>query len=201
MAPHSFFLCTLLTFSLSFHGISSAVNYIVTNEFDLSERFPKDIGIPYTKEVMGKSNNFLWSTIFKQNTPADRKPVDSVHVIIKRATTPTPEVVTSKNQITFNSYILDSVIPTRAFLKWTFTSLLYHEMAHVFQWNGEGKCLEALVEGIADYAMLKANYSPENFAKPGWGKNGTRLRTMISQPVFSSTVRGSSQGLWQSLTI
>ncbi|KAI3755432.1 hypothetical protein L1987_55232 [Smallanthus sonchifolius] len=159
------------------------MNYIVTNEFDASERFPKDIGIPYTKEVMDKSNNFLWSTIFKQ------KPVDSVHVIIKRPTTPTPEVVTSKNQITFNRGILNSIIPTRALLKWTFTSMLYHEMTHVFQWNGEGKCLEALVEGIADYAM----FSPENFAKPGWEGNGTRLRTMISQPVFSSTVRARSR--------
>ncbi|PWA99620.1 hypothetical protein CTI12_AA005230 [Artemisia annua] len=41
-------------------------------------------------------------------------------------------------------------------LKWEFTSLLYHEMTHVFQWNGEGQA-------------PSANYYPPGFANPGDG--------------------------------
>ncbi|KAJ0681337.1 hypothetical protein HanPI659440_Chr16g0634661 [Helianthus annuus] len=42
-------------------------------------------------------------------------------------------------------------------------------MTHVFQWNGEGKTPIPLVEGIADYTILKANYFPPAFMKPGAG--------------------------------
>ncbi|XP_057795880.1 uncharacterized protein LOC131011986 [Salvia miltiorrhiza] len=53
-------------------------------------------------------------------------------------------------------------------------SLLYHELTHVFQWNGEGQ---------AEYMILKANYYP-----PGWGRGG--IRAMISRLGFWSTARG-----------
>ncbi|KAL0384270.1 UNVERIFIED_CONTAM: LYR motif-containing protein [Sesamum radiatum] len=55
-------------------------------------------------------------------------------------------------------------------LKWEFTSLLHHEMTHVFQWNGEGHTPVGLVEGIADYMILKSGYYPPGFAKPGQGE-------------------------------
>ncbi|KAJ0634230.1 hypothetical protein HanPI659440_Chr17g0701861 [Helianthus annuus] len=51
----------------------------------------------------------------------------------------------------------------------TFTSLMHHEITHVFQWNGEGKTPAPLVEGIADYTVLKANYNPPGFNMPGSG--------------------------------
>nr|XP_043630139.1 uncharacterized protein LOC122601447 [Erigeron canadensis] len=54
-------------------------------------------------------------------------------------------------------------------VKWEFTSLLYHEMTHVFQWNGEGQAPTGLVEGVADYTILRADYYPPAFAKPGDG--------------------------------
>lgn len=36
------------------------------------------------------------------------------------------------------------------------TGLLYHEMSHVWQWNGNGTAPGGLIEGIADYVRLKA---------------------------------------------
>ncbi|XP_071740357.1 uncharacterized protein [Rutidosis leptorrhynchoides] len=42
-------------------------------------------------------------------------------------------------------------------------------MTHVFQWDGEGRAPSALVEGIADFTKLKANYAQPGFAKPGQG--------------------------------
>ncbi|KAF5814106.1 hypothetical protein HanRHA438_Chr00c03g0844611 [Helianthus annuus] len=54
-------------------------------------------------------------------------------------------------------------------LKWIFTSLIHHEMTYVFHWNDEGKTPAPLVDGIADYTVLKANYNPAGFNKPGSG--------------------------------
>ncbi|GFS42167.1 plant basic secretory protein (BSP) family protein [Actinidia rufa] len=54
-------------------------------------------------------------------------------------------------------------------VKWEFTSLIYHEMTHVWQWNGAGQAPVGLVEGIADYTILKANYYSPSYAKPGMG--------------------------------
>ncbi|KAF5951792.1 hypothetical protein HYC85_009736 [Camellia sinensis] len=55
-------------------------------------------------------------------------------------------------------------------LKWEFTSLIYHEMSHIWQWSGNGQAPGGLTDGIADYRILKANYYPPAFAKPGTGK-------------------------------
>ncbi|KAK1430327.1 hypothetical protein QVD17_12984 [Tagetes erecta] len=169
MAPHFFILCTLLTFSSCFDVISAAMNYVVTIESPNhpgSIKFNKIIGgIPYTKQTMGKVNNFIWSTIFKQNTPAERKPINTVLVTIKDYKG--AEAITwDENKINVSAVYLDKY---EGDLKWEFTSLLYHEMTHVFQWYGEGKCPVSLQEGVADYTILKANYFPPKFAKRGQG--------------------------------
>jgi hypothetical protein len=36
------------------------------------------------------------------------------------------------------------------------TGVLYHEVTHVWQWNGQGRANGGLIEGIADYVRLKA---------------------------------------------
>ncbi|KAJ0533331.1 putative reverse transcriptase zinc-binding domain-containing protein [Helianthus annuus] len=77
-------LYTLLTFSLSFPA-TSAINYNVINlspNIPGGIRFTKEIGIPFTKKIMRTINDFIWSTLFQQNTPADRKPLDCVNVYI-----------------------------------------------------------------------------------------------------------------------
>ncbi|KAL7595287.1 hypothetical protein Lser_V15G29357 [Lactuca serriola] len=166
MAHYYFFLCTLLTLSLSFYGISAA-NHQVTNFAEKTPggiRFTKEIGIPFTKTLMGTINNYIWTTILQQSDPADRKPVPTVNIYIvdfKGA-----EAITWGDNINVSAVYL---LGYQGNLKWEFTSLLYHEMTHVFQWNGEGKAPTGLVEGVADYTILKANYFPPAFAKPGTG--------------------------------
>ncbi|KAI9181987.1 hypothetical protein LWI28_020794 [Acer negundo] len=49
------------------------------------------------------------------------------------------------------------------------TGVLYHEMTHIWQWNGNGQAPGGLIEGIADYVRLKANYAPSHWVKPGQG--------------------------------
>ena len=49
------------------------------------------------------------------------------------------------------------------------TGVLYHETTHVWQWNGQRHANGGLIEGIADYARLKAGYAPGHWVKPGQG--------------------------------
>ncbi|KAL8195240.1 hypothetical protein R6Q57_025643 [Mikania cordata] len=174
MASHPFLLCTLLfTFSISFDATIAIPlpKYVILNDavqHGGGIKFEKIIGgIPYTKNIMGKINTYLWSTILKQNTPADRKPVDTVEVFI--SVHGGGEAVTwDNNKINVSAiYLRDYAGPMD--LKWEFTSLMHHEMTHVFQWFGEGKCPIGLIEGIADYTILKANLYPPLFAKRGTG--------------------------------
>nr|GEW54801.1 reverse transcriptase domain-containing protein [Tanacetum cinerariifolium] len=61
MTYNSFILCTLLTFSICLHGIS-AMDYFVTNEAASTPggiRFDQEIGIPYTKQIMGRAPSGL----------------------------------------------------------------------------------------------------------------------------------------------
>ncbi|XVF45055.1 hypothetical protein PTKIN_Ptkin02bG0175000 [Pterospermum kingtungense] len=48
-----------------------------------------------------------------------------------------------------------------------FTGVLYHEMARIWQWNGNGQAPEGLAAGIADFVRLKANYIPSHWGPPG----------------------------------
>ncbi|KAI8532726.1 hypothetical protein RHMOL_Rhmol11G0235900 [Rhododendron molle] len=48
------------------------------------------------------------------------------------------------------------------------TGILYHEVVHSWQWNGNGQAPVGLIEGIADFVRLKAGYA-ENWSQPGSG--------------------------------
>ncbi|CAH1444955.1 unnamed protein product [Lactuca virosa] len=136
MSHRYFFLCSLLAYSLSLHGIS-AVDYQVTN-YDPNTpggiRFTNEIGVPYTKQIMGTINDFIWTTVFQQNNPSDRKPVDSVNLYITEIEG-YEGITWGNNNINLSSSFLEGY---QGDVKWGFTSLLYHEMTHVFQYNGEG---------------------------------------------------------------
>ncbi|KAM0031675.1 hypothetical protein Hdeb2414_s0017g00511641 [Helianthus debilis subsp. tardiflorus] len=167
MSVNHLILYTLLTFSLSFPA-TSAINYNVINLSPNTPggiRFTKEIGIPFTKKIMRTINDFIWSTLFQQNTPADRKPLDCVNVYIVE--------FDGAEGIQWGSYNINvSSIFLKGYegdLKWKFTSLFYHEMTHCFQWDGEGRAPMNLVEWVADYAKLKAGYAQQGYAARGQG--------------------------------
>ncbi|KAF2294609.1 hypothetical protein GH714_013643 [Hevea brasiliensis] len=54
-------------------------------------------------------------------------------------------------------------------LKREYTGVLYHEMTHIWQWNGNGQAPGGLIEGVADFVRLKANYAPSHWVQPGQG--------------------------------
>ena len=47
--------------------------------------------------------------------------------------------------------------------------MLYHEMKPIWQWDGNGRNPVGLIEGIADFVRLKANYAPSHWVQPGQG--------------------------------
>lgn len=102
--------------------------------------------------------------MFDQNNPDDRRPQDNVTVFIDvhaaGAIGATVDNIINMSSIYIQNFQGD--------VKWFFTSVLYHEMTHVFQWMPYN-ARPGLIEGIADYTMLKANYYPPGLAKPGDG--------------------------------
>ena len=56
-------------------------------------------------------------------------------------------------------------------VKTEITGVLYHEMTHIWQWNGNGRASGGLIEGIADFVRLKAGYAPSHWVAPGRGNS------------------------------
>ncbi|KAF8020189.1 hypothetical protein BT93_G0782 [Corymbia citriodora subsp. variegata] len=54
-------------------------------------------------------------------------------------------------------------------VKGEFTGVLYHEMTHVWQWNGAGQAPGGLIEGIADFMRLRVGFAPGHWVQPGQG--------------------------------
>ncbi|RXW22694.1 hypothetical protein EST38_g3196 [Candolleomyces aberdarensis] len=47
--------------------------------------------------------------------------------------------------------------------------VLVHEVVHCYQYSAKGSCPGGLIEGIADYVRLKANYGPPHWKRRGEG--------------------------------
>ncbi|KAK1369173.1 hypothetical protein POM88_035265 [Heracleum sosnowskyi] len=112
---------------------------------------------------MGVINQFIYTLLDKKN-PDDRRPQDFVQLYID-VHADDAVAVTSGNIINMSSIFIQNYDGD---VKWGFTSILYHEMTHVFQWL-PSNAPDGLIEGMADYTMLKANYFPPGQAKPGDG--------------------------------
>ncbi|KAL3651705.1 hypothetical protein CASFOL_004707 [Castilleja foliolosa] len=139
-----------------------AVDYTVTNTAG-GARFVRDIGAPYTLRTMNASTSFIWRT-FQQTSPADRKATQKVSSFIDDMD---GVAYTRGAEIHFSARYIQSYSGD---VKREFTGVLYHEMAHVWQWFGNGQQVPGgLIEGIADYVRLKAGYAPSHWVGPGQG--------------------------------
>ncbi|KAL0334914.1 UNVERIFIED_CONTAM: hypothetical protein Sradi_4703300 [Sesamum radiatum] len=144
-----FFLLQILAHFPSIFAVEyDAVN--AARETPGGHRFDAEIGIPYTKLIMKTINYFIWD-ILQQYSESNRKNVPVVKLFIHQ--------FDGAEAVTYGEMINVSAIYLAGYqgnLKWEYTSLLHHEMTHVFQWNGEGHTPVGLVEGIADYMILKS---------------------------------------------
>ncbi|KAM7474720.1 hypothetical protein LguiB_021963 [Lonicera macranthoides] len=146
-------------------GCTHAVEYTITNKAGTTPgglRFTNQIGLNYSRQTLNSATSFIWR-IFQQNTDASRKKVPRVTLIIENLSgisyTVSGEIHVSANYI--QDYSGD--------VKREITGVLYHEMTHIWQWDGNGQAPEGLIEGIADYVRLKAGYVPSHWVGPGKG--------------------------------
>ncbi|KAG6789755.1 hypothetical protein POTOM_005879 [Populus tomentosa] len=108
--------------------------YTVTNNACATAggaRFTGDIGVDHSKQILASATAFIWS-IFQQTDPADRKNVHSVDLFIDVmdgvAYADNNEIHVSSNYI--GNYTGD--------LEREFSGVLYREMTHIWQWDGQG---------------------------------------------------------------
>ncbi|KAH6833225.1 Plant basic secretory protein family protein [Perilla frutescens var. hirtella] len=153
--------------ALSTIGGGSAVEYTVTNTAENTPggaKFNTDIGDQYSLQTMDAATNFIWG-IFQQTNPSDRKSVDRVSLFIDDMD---GVAYASNNQIHVSARYINSYSGPSD-VKTEITGVLYHEMTHVWQWNGNGQAPGGLIEGIADFVRLKAGYVPSHWVRSGEG--------------------------------
>ncbi|KAJ4837473.1 hypothetical protein Tsubulata_013186 [Turnera subulata] len=125
-------------------------------------RFDRDIGPDYTRQTASCATEFIWR-VFQQTNSTDRKNVQKVSIFIDImdfvAYADNNEIHVGNNYI--GNYTGD--------VKTEITGVLYHEMTHIWQWDGNGQTPGGLIEGIADFVRLKANYVPSHWVQPGQG--------------------------------
>ncbi|XWS62958.1 hypothetical protein CRYUN_Cryun06bG0055400 [Craigia yunnanensis] len=143
------------------HAVEYAVNDNTGNSGG-GVRFRNEIGVDYSLQTLGSATDFIWRT-FQQNNPADRKDVQKVTLFIENGD---GVAFTVNNEIHVNANYLGSYSGD---VKREFTGVIYHEMTHIWQWNGNGQTPGGLIEGIADFVRLKANYNPSHWVQPGQG--------------------------------
>ncbi|KAJ9159473.1 hypothetical protein P3X46_024980 [Hevea brasiliensis] len=158
------FVLSLLVTLAAIQG-NQAVDYTVTNNAGSTgggARFTRDIGVDYSKRALPAATDFAWR-VFQQDNPADRKNVKKVSLFIDImdgvAYATNNEIHVSANYL--GNYSGD--------VRKEFTGVLYHEITHIWQSNGHGQTPGGLIEGIADFVRLKANYAPRHWVQPGKG--------------------------------
>ncbi|OIW06868.1 hypothetical protein TanjilG_19517 [Lupinus angustifolius] len=162
MVVHALFF---LAFLVGMHG-THAVDYTVTNNAlntDGGVRFRDEIGEQYARQTLDSATQFIWGT-FQQNNPDTRKNVNTISLFVDDID---GVAYTSNDQIHVSARYVKSYSGN---VKTEITGVLYHEVTHVWQWNGNGQAPGGLIEGIADYVRLKANYAPSHWVKPGQGQ-------------------------------
>ncbi|KAG6652526.1 uncharacterized protein LOC122309166 [Carya illinoinensis] len=163
MAPY----ISILSFLVILASIQAicAVDYTVTNTAGNTPggiRFDKEIGSEYSRQTLVSATNFIFG-IFQQNNIADRKNVQKVSLFIDDRD---GVAYTSNNEIHVSARYINGYSGN---VKNEITGVLYHEMTHVWQWNGNRQAPGGLIEGIADFVRLKAGYVPGHWVQPGQG--------------------------------
>ncbi|XP_073158126.1 uncharacterized protein [Henckelia pumila] len=125
-------------------------------------RFNTDIGAQYSLQTMVDSTNFIFRT-FQQTNPSDRKDVARVSLFIDDID---GVAYASNNEIHVSARYIQGYSGD---VKREITGVLYHEMTHIWQWNGNGQTPGGLIEGIADFVRLRAGYAPSHWVAPGQG--------------------------------
>lgn len=161
-------LClVLLTLAAAYH--TKATDYDASNNAGASigaARFDKEIGIEYAKQTLTSASEFIHS-LFQQNnnnnTADNGKSVQKVSLVVENI----DGVAIASNNIIHVSAGYIGRYPGD--IKKEITGVLYHEMAHILQWEGNGQAPSGLIEGMADFVRMKGGYAADHWNPPGVG--------------------------------
>ncbi|XP_028797059.1 uncharacterized protein LOC114752489 [Neltuma alba] len=131
---------------------TKAVEYTATNSALATPGglvFRDKIGAAYARQTMNSATQFIWRIFRQQNSPADRKNLQRVILLVEDID---GVAFARGNGIHLSARYVGSFSGD---LKRAVTGVLYHEMTHIWQWNGNGQANRGLIEGIADYVRLK----------------------------------------------
>ncbi|XP_057779468.1 uncharacterized protein LOC130998049 [Salvia miltiorrhiza] len=147
-----------------------AVRYVVTNTVPNTpggQLFDREIGVNFTLSIMPTINDFIYK-VFEERSPAERRNVPVLNVYISEFP---GYAYKNGDNINISASALYNMYRPRSVSKWMFTSVMYHEMTHVFQWHGNFGAPGGLTEGTADYVMVKSGYyNQAYYTRPGAGK-------------------------------
>ncbi|XP_041011115.1 uncharacterized protein LOC121254940 [Juglans microcarpa x Juglans regia] len=163
-ARHIPFLSSFLLILAAIQGIG-AVDYTITNTASNTPggvRFDNDIGSEYSLQTLASTTDFIWR-LFQQTNDADKKNVQKVSLFIDDMD---GVAYASNNEIHVSAKYINGYTGD---LKREITGVLYHEMTHIWQWNGNNETPGGLIEGIADFVRLRSGYAPGHWVQPGQG--------------------------------
>jgi len=144
---------------------SHALHIVVHNSAEGSDggtRFDKEIGSAKAQQIISRATQFIWQS-FNEKSSADRKNVQTVTLFVESMD---GVAYTSSDEIHLSA---EYVASYQGDVKNEITGVLYHEVTHVWQWDGMGGAPSGLIEGIADYIRLTAGFAPPHWVKPGSG--------------------------------
>ncbi|TKY71258.1 basic secretory protein [Spatholobus suberectus] len=130
-------LCLVLTLAAVYGCM--AVDYAVSNNAGSSiggKLFDKQVGADYAMQTLGSATDFT-PRLFQQNNVADRK----INVVVENID---GVAHCSNNEIHTSATYVDRYPGD---VKKEITGILHHEMAHVWQWDGNGQAPLGLTEG------------------------------------------------------
>ncbi|XP_047964792.1 uncharacterized protein LOC125209232 [Salvia hispanica] len=147
-----------------------ATQYIVTNTVPNTpggQLFDTEIGVNFTLSIMPTINEFIYK-VFEESSPEDRRDVPVLNVYISEFP---GYAYKNGDNINISASAMYNIYQPRSISKWMFTSVMFHEMAHVFQWHGNFGAPGGLTEGTADYVKVKSGYyNQDSYTKPGAGQ-------------------------------
>ncbi|KAF8743680.1 hypothetical protein AX14_001212 [Amanita brunnescens Koide BX004] len=124
---------------------------------------------PNPRHVLQRSVAFVRQTLYDE-IPLHLQPnVESITFILR----PMPGVAHScgsdrHKEIHFSLDYIKSLSP--AIAPTEIEGVIVHEVVHCFQYNARGTCPGGLIEGIADFIRLRANFAPPHWREDRDGK-------------------------------
>ncbi|ONH91773.1 hypothetical protein PRUPE_8G136300 [Prunus persica] len=170
MVRSIYVLCFITLAAGLVHGAYDMEYFVndVTVGIHNQDRFEQEIGVNYCMKTLISATEFIWD-LFQQSTPEDRKSVHNITLTIEDMKGEA-YTNTSNNEIHVSAgYILSYPAADAEGQRNEMNGVIYHQLTHVWQWNGNGQAPRGLVEGIADYVRMKSGFIPSQWAQPGVG--------------------------------